>query len=201
MKKIIVLAFFLLVGIHAGARERDENRGTEYTPFKYEVRVGYGGIPVLDVLPNVLAWDHIPRTPELDDLYEPYSGMEYVMSNICAEFDFNLKKWFTLSLTLYTDIRWIERMDGVTNRRTGINIGATMVFLPQARFNYCNRKYMTMYSSIGVGVGYSTFDSMLFPAFQVVPVGLTVGRKVFGFVEICLGDVNLGANAGIGYRF
>ena len=38
-------------------------------------------------------------------------------------------------------------------------------------------------------------------SFQMVPIGVTVGKKVFGFFETGIGTQYVGCMAGIGFRF
>ena len=61
-----------------------------------------------------------------------------------------------------------------------------------------------MYSSIGIGglVGKDMDDDLaVFPVGQVSPVGIEVGRKVFGFCELGFGMMYTGVMAGVGFRF
>jgi len=76
--------------------------------------------------------------------------------------------------------------------------------VPQCRFNWLRRDLVKMYSSIGVGflAGQDMYDEFLIlPVGQVSPVGIEVGRKVFGFCELGIGMLYTGAKAGIGFRF
>ena len=38
-------------------------------------------------------------------------------------------------------------------------------------------------------------------AAQLVPVGVTAGKKVFGFFEVGIGTMYTGCKAGVGFRF
>ena len=60
-----------------------------------------------------------------------------------------------------------------------------------------------MYGSAGLGIMAGFFDdeAYIYPTFQLVPLGLTFGRKVYGFAEFGLGTLYIGANIGAGFRF
>jgi hypothetical protein len=75
--------------------------------------------------------------------------------------------------------------------------------MPTARFKYVSRDAFSMYGSAGLGVmvGLSEKEVYCYPTFQLVPLGLTFGRKVYGFAEFGLGTLYIGANIGAGFRF
>lgn len=203
MRNTILLIFTLLSCLVSKAEKKGESGNAQPLPFKYEVRVGYGGAPVTDIGRYSSGHDYgiFFMIPDLDRLYQPYHGDTYVTGNISAEFDFIFKKWFTLSLGLFSDCIWRDTYDGVTNLKKGRDVGVTMFFLPQARFTYVNRPKVTVYSSVGLGAGFTSLDARPVFALQTVPVGVSFGRRIFGFAEFCLGSVTLGLNAGVGYRF
>ena len=87
---------------------------------------------------------------------------------------------------------------------------------PMAAFkiHWLNRKLVRMYSSFGMGVSVciskegdinhpapAVVSYSLSPAFQLNPVGITVGKRIYGFAEAGIGNVFCGGRAGIGFRF
>ncbi len=84
--------------------------------------------------------------------------------------------------------------------------------LPQMQVNWLNRKRVTLYSRVGVGVrfeadaktsndsGAQTRSTTGYFAFQLSPIGIEVGRKFAGFAEIGLGTLGVGI-VGVRYRF
>ena len=56
-------------------------------------------------------------------------------------------------------------------------------------------------SGLGYSFGTSYGDSVLFPSVQLTPIGVTAGKKVFGFFEIGVGTLYIGCMAGAGFRF
>lgn len=87
---------------------------------------------------------------------------------------------------------------------------------PMAAFkiHWLNRKLVRMYSSFGMGASVciskegdinhpapAVVSYSLSPAFQLNPVGITVGKRIYGFAEAGIGNVLCGGRAGIGFRF
>ena len=56
---------------------------------------------------------------------------------------------------------------------------------------------------LGLGLSYGHFrdKAVVSPCFHTVPFGIMAGGRVFGFAELALGMLNIGATAGIGVRF
>ena len=88
---------------------------------------------------------------------------------------------------------------------------ATATF--NVKFYWLNRKWVRMYSGVGVGLGIVSTNAgaenaeeaagcstRLLPTFDLRLIGLTVGQKFYGRFEV--GTLNAGlVSAGIGYRF
>ena len=140
-------------------------------------------------------------SPEV--IYQDYSKPMYTTGVINAEFAWFHKPWFTFSFTTAVSLTWQGYRDAVTDERTGSDAGFNLYLVPQARFNWVRRECVKMYSTIGLGamVGINDGEFGVLPAAQLTPVGIEVGRKLFGFGEIGLGMLHVGGQIGIGYRF
>lgn len=83
------------------------------------------------------------------------------------------------------------------------------------RVSWMNRRLVRVYSSAGLGVswmisgadysfsdgpsiGYPTETSL---GWEVVPIGMSIGKRLYGIVEIGAGTVFVGGRFGMGYRF
>ena len=203
MKRFILIVSVMLacpVLMTAGDRK---DRKPDF-PFKYEFRLGWCGFPALDDLNFSGYNDYVVSyyTP-ISDVFSDYDGPVYMTGNIMAEMNFHIERWFTLSVGLAADGMWKSFYDVHTEEKTGTSRGASVTILPQARFNWLNRDVVRMYSSVGLGVTAGRFDdsSGVFRATQLVPVGITVGRRLFGFAEIGYGTLFIGGMFGVGYRF
>lgn len=183
---------------------QDKERVHEPVTFKYEVRAGWGGFPFVDR--SIMVTDNsgiVPPDGSLSSLYRDYNGDTYMTGVFSAEFSFNFRKWFSLALGVDCDGIYTRRYSADTGHKTGTDRRAVLTFLPQARFSYLNREYVKLYSSIGLGYSFGTSygDSVLFPSVQLTPIGVTAGKKVFGFFEIGVGTLYIGCMAGAGFRF
>ncbi len=205
MKRFLVLCVALVtaLAVYCPVSARGREAGN-LNDMRYEVRLGWGGYPVADVI------NFVDRNcggyfggRSLSSIYGDYSGPVYMTGVISAEFDFVLRRWFTLSLGIgWNGIRG-ETHDGVTSSLKSKDSGYVATFLPQARFTYFSREYFKMYSAVGLGLSYGQFRgrAVISPCFHTVPFGIMAGGRVFGFAELALGMLNIGATAGIGVRF
>ena len=180
-----------------------KGKNGEPLPFKYEVRAGWGGYPLSDASLYGSADKMYFLSPPLASMYADYNGDTYMTGTFSAEFAFHFRKWFSLSLGLNANGIYSKKYSADTGLKTGTDRGVVLTFMPQARFSYLNREYVKLYSSVGAGVLYATFQNTYSTAIclQLVPVGVTVGKKVFGFFEVGAGSLYVGCMAGIGCRF
>lgn len=92
--------------------------------------------------------------------------------------------------------------------------GTTYYFTLQARYSWINTKWVSMYSSLGVGMAYEPLwvedaagvrtdlgeDYSFFP--DIMPIGIRVGRQLFGYFEpFCISKRGNFCNVGLGFRF
>lgn len=172
-----------------------------------QIRVGWGGYPLMESLFNVGFGTPIPgdyyRGMLLNSIYGDYSGPVFTTGVINAELSWYKKDWFTFSLATAASFTWENFRDSMTGLRTGTDVGLNLYVVPQVRFNWLRRETLKMYSSFGFGALIATdFDEFnLVPAAQITPIGFEVGRKLFWFCEAGLGMLYFGGQFGIGYRF
>lgn len=179
-------------------RDRDSD-------FRHEIRIGYSGYPLFDVenfIPVSSAAYDVAEGFSISSLYRDYSGPVYMTGLISADFNFVLKRWFTMSVGLFCNGIWGNMIDGAT----GVSYrdsGLTVTLMPQARFTYFTRKYVKLYSAVGLGIGYGQFreESKIFASLHTVPFGVMAGGRVFGFAELHLGTLSIGGGIGLGVRF
>lgn len=216
MKRIILGALTVLLTIQVGAQDWRELRKQEFLdnfPYKYEVRLGWSGYPILEAanFPNsgggiFMKYDIVKpfyNYASLENMYGTYQGPEYMTGLISGEFSIHFRKWFTLAVEAGFNGMWgrvYDKSDGSFVRHTS---GVSFTVLPHARFYWANAKNIRFYSGIGLGLGIGQYDKYFefYPAFQVSPIGFSVGRKFFGFGETSLGTAYFGGKFGVGYRF
>lgn len=83
-----------------------------------------------------------------------------------------------------------------------------IAFLPGVKFTYLNKGIFHMYSSLSAGVGFNfgkrVEDDETTPlnkAAQVVPIGIALGKKHYGFLDLGAGTEYFCFRAGYGYNF
>ena len=215
MKRLTFSILTLLISLQSGAQDWREMRRQEFSlnfPYKYEVRIGWSGYPILEAanFPNYgnlpfMDYDMIPyyKYTSLESLYGTYQGREYMTGLISGEISIHFRKWFTLAVEAGINGMWgrvYDKYDGSFVRHTR---GISLTVMPHARFYWANAKNVRFYSGIGIGLGLGQYDKYfeVYPAFQLSPIGFTVGRKIFAFGETSLGTAYFGGKFGVGYRF
>lgn len=201
MKRIIGFIAFLSCFLYADGSERTKDK----VQYPYEVRLGWAGYPTADDNDFVGVNNHGFYTYDtsISDIFSSYDGPTYMTGNIVGEMNFHFKKWFTLSIEVAANRIWKHTYYSQTDEPKGRVRGYTATLMPQARFNWIRKDIVRLYSSVGLGVRAGKFedrDDALFAA-QLVPIGINVGGRVFGFAELGVGTLYLGGMFGIGYRF
>ncbi|MCM1178016.1 MAG: hypothetical protein NC115_06730 [Bacteroidales bacterium] len=214
MKRLLCLCAMAVMCSAAMAKGRSAEAASGQPLYKYEFNVGYATFPVWAASVHTF-WGSQCDMPapsiaakygSVGNLYGEYTSAEYLTGVISAEFSARFKKWFALSVqaNFCGVVRNVH--SGWDGKKTGVDNDYVMSFLPYAKFTYLNRPIVYMYSAIGIGMTMS-FDGKgsgiynLDPAFQITPVGVAVGKNLYGFFELGLGMVYCGCKAGIGYRF
>lgn len=206
MRKLFFLILFVLLWTgYAVAQEENSIPESDQKRFKYEVRFGIGGISTNDFgymsgmpVTGGNGW----QGQSLYDMYVKY-GPLYSTEAISADFNFIFTRWFSLSLGFQTT-NYIRMVKDVDDRKGHLEReGYSVSLLPQVRFTYLNRPMVKLYSSVGVFFGWykNGDDTGMFPVVQLVPIGVSVGDKVFGFAETCIGTTVIGGIIGVGFRF
>lgn len=213
---LIVIATLcaLISGLSADAQTKKEARDARFKenfPYKYEVTIGWAGYPILDDYMWGSGWGcsacqeiaSIHQNDNLNHLYRTANGGEYMTGLISGEFSIHFKRWFTLSLEAGVNGIWGSRYDKLNGEIVEKMHGAVVSCIPQAQFNWLNRKNIRLYSSVGVGISFGAYDgdAQAYPTGQLTPIGITAGRKIFFFAEQSVGSSYMGGKAGVGYRF
>lgn len=174
---------------------------------KFEVRVGYSGFPIADIISYGLGNDGgigiFHNGNDLEDMYAHAEGASYMTGNFNAEFSWHIKRWFTLAGGFYFNGMYGSMIDPATSEVISRDKGVTFSFIPTARFYWLNSDKCRLYSSVGLGFMTGSYrkDRYTIPAFQFSPFGVTAGKKVFFFAEYSMGTTYFGGQIGLGYRF
>lgn len=184
----------------------DEKTFRERYPWKHEIRIGYGGAPILDIGEHMHT-DSYKVDPyynsTLSSIYGKRYGDEYVTGVFSAEYSFHCTRWFSIGAYMGVNGMWGKEYDPGTDSMLKSKCGASIHLIPMARFQWVNSKLIRMYTGIGVGVYMACYDKewVFYPGVNTTPIGISIGRQVFFYAEASLGTAAMGGNFGIGYRF
>lgn len=194
---LAIIVFFAATPLNARERQTWADQ-----PFKYEVNVSVAPILNNDTYSYMIT--ESLGNAFLDLMYAPENGPVYTAGGYSAEFGLNFRSWFTLAFNASASGIWHDAYD-VVNRQNSRKSGAQFSVMPVARFSWLNRRTLEMYSSLGAGAGFTTYDGNTSPHFAVyfVPVGMQFGGKVYGMTEWAVGrNANMhGVRVGIGMKF
>ena len=162
--------------------------------------------------------------------YNPYTSMgEYASALYWKEHPVTLPpntalnntRWFTVNFDMGGWVKHWLYVGGVATWTTGYERVSSIVdhsrvdtfnynditIMPVVRFAWVNRGIVQLYSGVGMGITYGVHDATLSKkarslgmAYDVTFVGITVGRRWFGYLDIGAGNRGV-ISAGIGCRF
>lgn len=212
IRKALVILFLLLFvcGLYAqkdSSKVYDFEQGSEVG-----ISYGYGNLMAGRYTPNDL-WYNVVNTVSGGSLsFSDYlkdenirRGSTYVTGIIHLTYTYRLKRWFEISgkfvySGIYTNY-YDSVLDDSSLYRHGIH---TMSAVVTARLVWLNRRYVRLYSSIGVGL--STIvetgdDRKAYTQFAAdfAYFGIKAGGKIYGFAELSAG-VSGYITAGIGFN-
>lgn len=207
MKKILFLLLLLPAIPTALSAQEEPAAVRRREPFvrQHELRLTAGAYPIIPSSHQFLWWGY------RDEMIFPPRNIHhnpvYTSGAWSLSYDYRFKKWFDLGLTLgyygeYTDSYSNKDLSFVRHNRIHF-----VTVMPLLRFTWLNRKWVRMYTTIGLGATFGTgtdFDGEKFSedtaAFQFTPIGISVGRSLFGFAEVGLGAQGV-LMMGVGYKF
>ena len=205
----------------AGGYYVREYRNEDY-PLSFEARLGIGGAPtVQSEFFSSGSRNYIGLWFQADPLarmYKDYSGPLYTTGAVSGEFVMNFGPRASFTTLGGICCLWHDNFNGRTEEITGRDNGVMLYLAPGLRFYWVKKDIIRLYSGFYLGVSkYFGFDELKYSyrsengirfvdeSFkflgQVTPIGLEVGRKLYGFLEFGGGTVYCGASIGIGYKF
>ncbi len=208
-KKLITAAVLALVCMGADAKRKGDK--TTYELRKHEISASIAGVPTRSMIdgfcyPFLIEYDLGYGFQSLTNTYFEASTYEIEKTTpfISINYFYNKNhRWAfgaSFSYERATDAFYSRTDNSLTNKDSK-NIITAMAY---ARYSWLNRKYVRMYSTLGMGRSFSLendFSEGEGFAMQVIPLGISVGKDIYGFAETGLGTAYFGINLGIGYRF
>lgn len=198
MKKLLTLSVFILLFTTVFA----QSGKIEKVAFnnKHNVRVGWGLLPPLDHNYFGCYYTNPGMTPY-------YEGPEYYTGSLFAEYTFQAKRWLEVGANISYANNNYSIYDRITDAKLGTYSHNYVGLMLTARFNYLNKGIWRLYGQISLGamceitknnLGTHTWWS---PNFQLTFLGVSVGKKYYGFLEFpAIGTLGF-VNAGFGVRF
>ncbi len=191
-------------------------RGQRYE-HKWEVALSVGGVPKTHFQEDMRTSTNPDAKYNVNpDLYEIYGDAvhTYIEPAWCTpsftlEAGYSVKKWFKVSLEAnYDHVVGKVLNEADSNELWRLSVDEISV-IPKVRFYFGFTDYTCFYGGFGIGAVFRWGDGItpengikkVAPAFEIVPIGFTVGRKVFGFMELSFGNYMLGGRTGVGLRF
>ena len=208
MKRLIILLIATIVAISASAQnlEPQENSKRNKLPFtqQHEVRVSAGVSPMFTIS-NM--YDYVPSPYYVPRIID---GPTYTTGAINLSYAYRFRRWFDLGLLLSYNCEYKRQFSALSGDYLHRKYQHNITFMPTVRFTWLNRKWVRMYSSIGMGVTIQTqnisgpeklSDNSIYGfACHCSYLGITVGKSLFGFAELGCGAKGF-AIFGMGYRF
>ena len=209
MKKLILLTILLVAPLAASAQDY---------PGKWEIDLFAGVFPWKNVVSNtslntLRAKDEaLFPNGSLARIYEPDRGRivdyyESVYPYVGLRFGYRIVRWVKVG----SDVGWSYFKETCTYFKGGPEVSSfhTITVIPKVTFFFATSKYVSAYAGVGMGaafnVGRQGERAANVPlaefAWQVTPIGITVGRRVPGYTELTVGKDVIGIKFGVGYRF
>lgn len=132
---------------------------------------------------------------------------ERVTNSWTLSYTYNFTRVFSLAASVSYEGAWNEYYSRKDDAKVSVTECHYLTPMLTARFSWLNRKLVRLYSSVGAGLAVSLMDVSYreypetYLSLQVTPVGISVGKKLFGFFELGVGTIYVGGCFGLGYRF
>lgn len=149
-------------------------------------------------------YDMCPPVSSVESLYDSSKNYskEYITDSWSLKYTYNFTRILAFSASVSYEGGWNKVFRRSDNKLISKEYDHYITPMMHFRVHWLNRRNVRMYSDAAVGVSANISDSSrLIFAGQFTAVGVTFGRKLFGFVECGAGTVYMGGCAGIGYRF
>lgn len=224
------MALFVLTGCSAFGQKAVSSKTPVHflDDSKWGIRVSYGVTSDIHTENYVYGHRHgigydyyVPyyNYPNLSAIYGKWHGLTYTSGSFGLGLDYRLFKWLSLSMDASMDVLWQDRYDSYDDTEPTKNHGYSVSLLPGVKFFAVNSPVIRLYGGLSLGLtkyigydrlsylyeypnGYKVYqDDSYDIAYQIVPFGIELGRKLFGFAELGYGSIFAGARIGMGYKF
>lgn len=215
MKKLAL--FFVLASLSVAAMAQDTIAAWKQLP-RHEIQVGIGDplLPCLFIGEFGLGYQTFfwEQSSAREWFYsDVYSGTKFISPAITVSYRYRVAKWCWVGATVSLVSTHQNMYDRISGERMGFNNNNVISIMPSVMFTWLNRKYVTFYSGLSVGLGFdagSYFETSTgmnqryilvdMIGFQLTTFGVKAGKKWYGFAELGFGMQGI-ISGGFGYRF
>jgi len=210
MKKLsFILAILLLTPLAASAQKSSESSLSK----RPEISFGYAGFPMVGGYffhYNGTSWfrDFDPVPPTIDTIYGDEVGSTHSIGTAVLTVDIPILKWLSIPVSATASMN-MTPVTGAFDAKSHMVYDYAFNLLAGARFKYMNKEHINLYSTLQAGLCVynlpkDAFNNNgadhLFPALQLVPIGIRAGGRLYGFAELGLGTLYFGGQIGIGFK-
>lgn len=174
---------------------------------RHSIRLGYGApglfsefmLGNIDIGCGCAIYHNYPHTIEH---LRHCTGPRRQLSTLSLQYAYAIKPGFRLGAKATYAGVWENVYDTVTGERLYDNNAHNIAAMVDAQIAWLRRDIVEMYSSFSLGLmaHVERANGGLTPMFDAAFVGLNVGRKVYGYVEVGAG-IGGSVRGGIGIRF
>lgn len=201
MKRLILILTVLAFSVSLRAQNGETAQGYNKRGDRDEVRVGWSISPAY-FLSEFYGPHYFSIGYTLGDAYRDIVSEAHSAGVFSVEYSHFFKNW----ISVCADFGYTPLWNYKTNA-FGVKLPSDKGFmfhvLPKVRFSYLRANLVSLYSDIGLGlaIGSSAGKVEFNALFHTTLLGVTVGKRVYGFAESNLSMKNIGFTVGAGYRF
>lgn len=209
MRKLLFLFTLSFLSLSLFSQEQGSSK-SDFPFHRHQFQFGVGD-PVFANLFNPYFYDYNNSFYYYYDSWfnaDEYTRWWATTPALTAQYQYRFNKWFWLGGMVSYQGTYFQRNNSFTEEKIGISRKHSITIMPAVRFSWVNKKIVTLYSGVALGVSfmfslnepgnYSQFQPYI--AFQITGVGVEVGKKWYGFAEVGAGFKGI-VCAGFGFRF
>lgn len=188
-------------------KSKQQSKNIQEIRYKHDIRLSYGApglfseflLGNISVVCDCALYHNYPYTIEH---VRHNMGPMRKLSTLNLEYSYCIRPGFWLGARGTFAGIWMYEYDTVTSERLYDNNIYNIGAMVEAKLCWLRRDKLEMYSSLSLGLAahIERANGGLTPMFDAVFVGLSLGRKFYGFVEVGAG-IGGSARGGIGIRF
>ncbi len=207
MKNLIIC--ILLACCLLPIQAQEDTSSWKYVLPRHEVQIGIGDPVFSAISVDRIEFQETRRTINPDDWFnqsETYRGTVIATGSLSFEYMYRAKKWFWIGAL----VSYAGFYNNVYSKSDDAQVdfcrSHVVSVMPVIRFSWLNKKFVTLYSGLGLGIAANieqtekdlAFSPVL--AAQFTGVGVQAGKKWFGFFELGIGTKGI-MSIGFGYHF